>query len=214
MEETGELAKAFKYFQDASRNRDAEPEIFEGARIRYYALKNGDAWLEQEKKRLMTEKLEPVLQEYRNQFESLETEKNTQKAFTDSIAGIRDKQSSLKNSLEGNFRYLQNLLETKQKDVSNYNRYVELTTPGYTEYSQEVKATSQNPIIAYFAKFPGTFTIVLDVFIGFLIVFAVLLLIRKTRPAIDSILQRVSSQPSIIQSPILTPRTAVITRRV
>ena len=42
-----EIAKAFKYFQDAARNKDAQPEIFEGARIRYYSLKNGDAWLEQ-----------------------------------------------------------------------------------------------------------------------------------------------------------------------
>ena len=79
-----EVAKAFKYFQDAARNKDTQPDIFEGARIRYYTLKNGDGWLQQEKQRIQTEKMKPILEEYRRQYESLENEAQVQKGYTDS----------------------------------------------------------------------------------------------------------------------------------
>ena len=150
-----EVAKAFKYYQDAARNRDAEPEIFEGARIRYYTLKNGDAWLQQEKKRLQTEKLQPVLQEYRNQYQSLENETQKLKGYTDSISNIRDKQSKIKDNLSGNLQFFKNYLEDKKTNALNYDRYVEMTTPGFVEYSQGVNA---NPIVSYFAGFPSSFS--------------------------------------------------------
>lgn len=178
-------ADAFRYFQDAARNRDAEPEIYEGARIRYYTLKNGDAWLEQEKRRIQTEKLQPIVQKYKDQYDALENEMEVQKGYTDSIAAIRDKQSSLKSGMSGNLKFLQNLLQDKQIQLSNYNRYVELTTPGYVEYVEEVK-TSPLPIVSYFAGFPSSFNIILDVFIGFLIVFTLILILRKVRPGFMS----------------------------
>jgi hypothetical protein len=178
MDKEAEVAKAFRYFQDASRNRDAEPEIFEGARIRYYTLKNGEQWLEQEKKRLQSEKLEPIIQEYKNQYATLKNEAEVLQGYTDSIAQIRDKQSALKSGMSGNLKYLQNVLEDKKIQLSNYNRYVELTTPGIV---QEIKTASPLPIISYFAGFPASFNIILDVFIGFLIIFTVLLIIRKIR---------------------------------
>lgn len=178
-------ADAFRYFQDAARNRDAEPEIYEGARIRYYTLKNGDAWLEQEKRRIQTEKLQPIIQKYKDQYDALENEMEVQKGYTDSIAAIRDKQSSLKSGMSGNLKFLQNLLQDKQIQLSNYNRYVELTTPGYVEYVEEVK-TSPLPIVSYFAGFPSSFNIILDVFIGFLIVFTLILILRKVRPGFMS----------------------------
>ena len=218
MDREADIAKALKYYQDAARNRDAQPEIFEGARIRYYTLKNGEAWLEQEKKRLQTEKLEPVIQEYKNQYNSLENEAEVQKGYTDSIASIRDKQSSLKTGLSGNLTFLQNLLEDKKVKLSNYNRYVELTTPGYSEYVEEVK-TAHLPIISYFAGFPSSFNIILDVFIGFLILFALLLILRKVRPATSSFFTPVSmfqpTSPTItISTPSFLPtRTATITSR-
>ena len=179
-----EVAKAFKYFQDAARNKDTQPDIFEGARIRYYTLKNGDGWLQQEKQRIQTEKMKPILEEYRRQYESLENEAQVQKGYTDSIAVIRDKQSSLKSGMMGNLKFLQNLLEEKQKDLSNYNRYVEMTTPGYVEYKEQVKQVS--PLISYFAGFPSSFNIILDVFIGFLVLFALILILRKVRPSLTT----------------------------
>jgi translation initiation factor 2 beta subunit (eIF-2beta)/eIF-5 len=186
-----EVAKAFKYYQDAARNRDAEPEIFEGARIRYYTLKNGDAWLQQEKKRLQTEKLQPVLQEYKNQYQSLENEAQNLKGYTDSIANIRDKQSKLKDNLSGNLQFFKNYLEDKKTNALNYDRYVEITTPGLVEYSRGVNA---NPIVSYFAAFPSSFSIILDVFIGFLVLFLLVLVIRKVRPTAVSSLSSSSSE--------------------
>jgi hypothetical protein len=206
MDREAEIAKAFKYFQDAARNRDLQPEIFEGARIRYYSLKNGDAWLEQEKKRLQTEKLQPVIQEYKNQYDSLDSEAEVQKGYTDSIASIRDKQSALNTGISGNLTFLQNLLQDKQTKLSNYNRYVELTTPGYSEYVEEIKS-SPLPIVSYFAGFPSSFNIILDVFIGFLILFALLLILRKVRPATTSFFSSfipTSSRPTSSASPTIT----------
>jgi hypothetical protein len=189
-----EIAKAFKYFQDAARNRDAEPEIFEGARIRYYALKNGDAWLEQEKKRLQSESLQPVIEEYKRQYESLENEASVQRGFTDSIAAIRDKQSALKSGVSGNLSFFQRYLEDKQTQLSNYNRYVELTTPGYATYTDSISAS---PIVRYFAGFPASFHTILDVFIGFLILLTLLIILRKLPFFNQSSSYSFNSSPSI-----------------
>ncbi|NCA20905.1 MAG: hypothetical protein EBS86_07190 [Crocinitomicaceae bacterium] len=221
-----ELQKAFEYYQSAAKNRDNDPNTYEGARIRYYALKNGEGWLQQEKARIESEKIDPALQKYRDMYEQLENEANVQKAYTDSISSIRDHQSSIKHEATKNTSFLQKLLEDKQTKLSAYNRYIELTSPKSIEPEVQQQA---NPVVQYFSKFPSSFTIILDVFIAFLVLFTIILVIRKTSLAylatsafwkniITSITTQSQAPSIVIQSPMLSPvsgrsRTTTITPR-
>jgi len=181
-----ELQTAFAFYESAARNRDKEPAIFEGARIRYFALKNGDAWLQQEKKRVQSETLEPEIDKYRQQYEMLKSETDVQKGYTDSIATVRDKQAALKSSMSGNIDFLGNLLDEKEAKLSAYNRYIELTAPAAVQTSEQVKSEAI-PLISYFSGFPASFLTVLDVILAIFILLFVALAYYKGRDTFNSI---------------------------
>lgn len=179
-----EMQKAFETFQRASQRRDDDPEAFQAARFRYYGMKNGPEWMAQEKKRINAEKMDPILDKYRSQIQDLDAQSEVQKGYTDSIATIRDKQSSLKQGIAGNVDFLKDLLMDKEQKVSVYNRFIDLTSP-----SSPVAAsiTSANPLASYFAVFPSSFLTVLDVFLAVVILFILILLLTKSNTALASV---------------------------
>jgi hypothetical protein len=179
-----EISIAQEFYLNALRNKDKEPEIFEGARIRYMALKEGPGWLEMEKKKVQAEKLEPEVNKYRQQYEMLKGEADVQKGYTDSIANIRNRQSALRESAGGTIDYLGNLLEEKEAKLSAYNRYIELTTPAPVSTAQQI-VSEQIPLVSYFAGFPASFLTVLDVILAILILFVLYLAYYKGRDAIN-----------------------------
>lgn len=172
------IQEAFKTFENAARKRDDDPEGFEQARFLYFSLKNGPEWAEQEKKKISDKKMEPILNEYRMQFQNLETEAQTQKGYTDSIAAIRDKQSSLKQGMKGTFDYLRGILDEKKDKISIYDRYIQLTNPTNTRPPLDSNE-NPNPLIAYLSRFPRSFATILDVFIAVVILLILILALRK-----------------------------------
>jgi len=178
-----EMQKAFETFQRASQRRDDDPEAFQAARFRYYAIKNGPEWMEQEKKRINAEKLDPVLNKYRSQIQDLDAQAEVQKGYTDSIATIRDKQSSLKQGIAGNVDFLKDLLMDKEQKVSVYNRFIDLTSPSSPTAAS---ISSANPLASYFAVFPSSFLTVLDVVLAVVILFILILLLTKSNVAFAS----------------------------
>jgi hypothetical protein len=180
-----EVQKAYEFYTSALRNKDKEPEIYEGARVRYFALTKGDGWLQQEKKKVQAEKLDPEIDKYRQQYTMLKGEADVQKGYTDSIANIRDKQSALKESASGNIDFLGNLLEEKEAKLSAYNRYIELTTPAPVATTQQIDSEPL-PLVSYFAGFPASFMTVLDVILAILILFFVYLVYYKGRDVINA----------------------------
>lgn len=172
-----QLQSAYESFQRASQNKDADPDMFEQTRFRYYSLKNGPAWADQERKVINDKKMGPILDSYRQQFDDLDNQSAVQKGYTDSIATIRNKQSSLTEGVSGNIDFLANLLSEKQEKVEMYNRYIELTDP---TTSAPIVQTASSPVIAYFASFPPSFATILDVFIAFIVLFLLILVLRKS----------------------------------
>lgn len=57
-------------------------EAYEKARIAYFTLLNGQGWLNTEKQRIATEVVEPILKQYRTNYDSLKSEKKSQAVFT------------------------------------------------------------------------------------------------------------------------------------
>lgn len=179
-----EMQSAFQTFQRASQTRDTDPDAFQAARFRYYGLKNGPDWMAQESKRLNAEKLDPVLDKYRSQYQDLDAQSEVQKGYTESIAVIRDKQSSLKEGVSGNLNFLRDLLTDKQEKVSLYNRFIDLTSPSSTTIAS---ITPANPFVAYFSLFPPSFLIVLDVLLAILILIILVVVVGKSSGIIQSV---------------------------
>ena len=176
-----EIQSAFETFQRASQNRDNDPDAFQAARFRYYGLKNGPEWMEQEKRRINAQKMEPVLDKYRSQYQDLEAQGEVQKGYTDSIATIRDKQSSLKQGIMGNVDFLGNLLSDKERKISAYNRLVDLTNP------KNSPNVIPNPIAAYFALYPPSVLIFLDILLAVMILVVVVIVVSKNSGAFSFI---------------------------
>jgi hypothetical protein len=180
IEKERRIQEAYTTFERAARTRDDDPEGYEQAKFQYYSLKNGPDWAAQEKKRISDKKMDPVLTAYRKQYQDLEKEHSLRRDFTNSIATIRDKQASMKSSLQKTFSFFNGILDEKKDKMSVYDRYLELTNPDYRKLpigSNE----SPDPAVAYFSKYPSSFKIVLDVFIALLILAIVILAALKGR---------------------------------
>jgi hypothetical protein len=170
------VQSAYESYQRASQNAEEDPETFEQTRFRYMSLKNGPAWAAQERKNIADKKMAPILDAYRHQYNDLDNQAAVQSAYTDSIATIRNKQSSLKDSVSGNIDFLGNLLSEKLQKIGAFNRYIELADPK----SAPVSPATDNPLILYFASFPPSFATILDVFIAILILIMLVVLVRKS----------------------------------
>jgi len=178
-----EVQKAHEFYLAAAANRDDDPDTYEGARIRYFTLKNGPGWLAQEKTRIADTKLQPAIDRYRQEFQTLESQAAVQNHLVDSIATVRDKQSAVVDGASSNFEFLNNFLEEKKAKMSAYDRFVELTTP--TAYVRDEKTGPGSslalPIATYFASFPASFNIILDVIIAIVGLFLLVIAISKSR---------------------------------
>jgi hypothetical protein len=203
IEKQKELQSAYESYQRASQNADADPDMFEQTRFRYYSLKNGEQWAKQERKQILDKKMGPVLDSYRQQFNDLDNQGTVQSAYTDSIATIRNKQSSLKDGVSGAIDYLGNLLSEKQDKIGAYNRYIQLTTPS----TSSPVVQSSNPVITYFSSFPPSFATVLDVFIAILILLLLVIVFRKSGVAFRGFGYPFTARP-VASTPISTPAAA------
>jgi hypothetical protein len=170
------LQSAQASYNRAVQNPDVDPDTLEQLRFRYYSMKNGPTWADQERKVIEDKKMNPVLDAYRQQYDDLDNQASVQSAYTDSIATIRNKQSSLKDSVMGNIDFLGNLLSEKLQKIGAYNRYIQLTDPT----TATPVSVTDNPMVAYFASFPPSFATILDVFIAILILMMLIIILRKS----------------------------------
>jgi hypothetical protein len=184
-QEEARKQRAFKAFQDAARNKDKDPETFEAARMRYYFLTKGPAWFKQEKKRISSEKIDPIIADYRDIYTSLQAEEEIQRGYTDSIEAIKNKQEKIKDSTLKQTSFFDRLLDTEMMKKSAYDRYIELTSPS----SVGVAGPTPNVprIVQYFSSFPSTFKIILDVILGILILAILYIALIKTKIGVHSL---------------------------
>jgi len=205
-------ALAFKSFQDASRTKDEDPAKFEAAKMRYYSLKNGPSWVEQEKKRISGTKIDPIIAQFRDMYSSLTSEQSVQKAYTDSVSTIRDQQQSLTDNAGKHVSYFGKLIDEEKQKKSAFNRLVELTSQ--TSPAASPMPSNIPPIVKYFSAYPSSFSIVLDVILAVLILFILYLGLRKSslsRTGHNALWANIfSSSASIPFSPRITPFSPTI----
>jgi hypothetical protein len=205
-QEEARKQRAFKAFQDAARNKEKDPETFEAARMRYYFLTKGPAWFKQEKKRISSEKIDPILADYRDMYTTLQAEEEIQRGYTDSIEVIKNKQETIKDSTVKQTSFFDKLLDTEKMKKSAYDRYIELTSPSAVGVAGSTPDVPS--IVQYFASFPSTFKIILDVVLGIIILAILYLGLMKAKIGTNSLFnaRKASQLPSsgitIINSPV------------
>lgn len=158
-----EIAKAYKEFMSASSTRDKDPDGFSSARMRFYGLKNGEDWTNQEKSRIISQKINPAIREYQKIYEELEKQIDIHKAYTDSAEIIRDQQSNIKSNYNKGASYFGKLLKQEEAQKSIYDRYIELTSPQKVNTSSAIQQTNIPFMVKIFMNYPPEFVTLLTI---------------------------------------------------
>jgi hypothetical protein len=94
---TRQVADAFAELQLAENARDASPQAYQDARIRYYTLSLGDTWVAQERQRVLNAEVLPSVVPYVQTINSI-TERQAQQATTKTaVDAVKSKLITLKD---------------------------------------------------------------------------------------------------------------------
>lgn len=97
-------------------------EAYEKARIAYYTLLNGQGWLNTEKQRIATQVVEPVLKQYKTNYDALKGEKKSQAVFTN----LSDMLKSQEESDQSTNAFLKKEIVSEKDKADVLNRLNEL----------------------------------------------------------------------------------------
>ena len=174
------------------------------------AQQSAERALQQEKERISENKLEPTIDKYRQQFKTLSSQATAERGLVDSIASVRDTQADLVSNTSDRFDYLDTVLKEKEAKMSAYDRFVQLTTPAaYVNQAKTGQGSESAPFVTYFASFPPSFGIILNVVIGILGLFLLITILGKTS-ALFAGLSNFQRNLYARASMALTPSTPVV----
>jgi hypothetical protein len=104
-------------------DKKKNPTEYENARIAYYTLLNGQGWLQAEKQRIAKQDVEPVLSNYRTQYDALKGEKKSQSMFTQLMNHLKSQDD------DSDFLNKQMNLEKDKADVLDRMNELNAGTP-------------------------------------------------------------------------------------
>lgn len=102
---------------------EQDPAGYEKARIAYFTLLNGPGWLAQEKNRIASEEVEPVLESYQKQYDALKGEQQSQTIFKNLADALKSQENA---DAQGN-AYLQKQLMLEKDKAQTADRLNQLT---------------------------------------------------------------------------------------
>lgn len=97
-----QLEEARTSLLSAEDGRDVNPAGYQQARTRYYTLLNGDSWLNTERQRISAAVVEPAVQNYRTQAQTLLTRLESQNQYSDIVRNTSESVLKAKD----NFKYV------------------------------------------------------------------------------------------------------------
>jgi hypothetical protein len=122
-----DLALLKSALDTATENQDQDPAGYEKARIAYYTLLNGQGWLNTEKQRIATDEVQPALNKYRTQYNSLKGEKQSQSIFTNLSNALIAQEGA--DTVDNSFLKKQLAIERDRVDVINRMNDLLIGTP-------------------------------------------------------------------------------------
>lgn len=109
-------------FDEKTITKSTDPEGYEQSRIAYMTELNGQGWLAGEKQRIATEEISPVVNEYQQQFRSLQGEVKQQGVFVNLMNMLKADEQQDAQTLGG----LTTKLQSEQTKAETLNRLNEL----------------------------------------------------------------------------------------
>lgn len=109
-------------FDEKSTTRDTDPEGYEQARIAYFTELNGQGWLAQEKQRIASEEISPIITGYRTQYDNLKGEVKNQGVFVNLMSMLKADEQQDEQELGG----LNKKLQSEKDKADTLNRLNEL----------------------------------------------------------------------------------------
>jgi nitrogen fixation/metabolism regulation signal transduction histidine kinase len=129
IEKTKLLQDMFKELQAKENVRDQAPEAYQKARTDYYTLLKGDAWLDEEKKRIADSEAGPKANQYKTTNDLITERINQQQQTYDIIKGVKDKMLSMKDDFQYTTR-------TFNKQIEELKSQINIERQKYTEEKQ------------------------------------------------------------------------------
>ena len=93
------IDNAFVKLQKAENARHEAPQAYQGARIEYYMLTQGEKWLEEEKQRIAKAEVDPVAAKFKTEFENKSLLVEQQGKTIDVVNGLKDRVLSIRDEL-------------------------------------------------------------------------------------------------------------------
>jgi hypothetical protein len=109
-------------FDEKTATKSTDPEGYEQARITYMTELNGPGWLAEEKQRIASDEIAPVVSGYRQQFQSLQGEVKHQGVFVNLMSMLKADEQQDQETLGG----LTKKLQSDQDKAETLNRLNEL----------------------------------------------------------------------------------------
>lgn len=173
------LASAQKAYQIALANKDSDPTTYQLMRYKYFSLKEGPTWAQQEKARIAKQDIDPVVEKLRDSYREVNGQFEAQRQLVDMVDTVQRQQEAMRKESEGQVKLLQDDIEEKKAKIGVYNRSVDLASEGGT--TTEGGTSTLDPLIKYFGEYPSNFQTILDVAIGIIIFLMVIILLQRSR---------------------------------
>lgn len=91
---------------------------YQAARVTYYTLTKGDAWIQEEKERVANTDAQPVVNTLASQYRNLVERKNQQTRTIDVINGLKDKVLSVKDDLTFSVNTFQRQIDAVKNQIN------------------------------------------------------------------------------------------------
>ncbi len=95
-----QLFDAFNELQLAENARDKSPDAYQQARVRYYTLRDGSNWVDEETKRILNAEALPKVAQFLSTYQDLNSRVQQQQKTTDVVNGVKDKLISMKDDFK------------------------------------------------------------------------------------------------------------------
>lgn len=126
--------------------QNTDPEGYEQARIAYYTALNGQGWLTEEQNRIAKDEVEPIVANYTNQFNSLNTQISTNKVFSNLASSIQNDQKED----EEDVRFLKKQFQKEKDQADVLNRLTTLANAPHQSNSLSILVDIAIVILALF----------------------------------------------------------------
>lgn len=185
-----DLQVAQAAFQAASLRKDTDPLTYEYTRYNYYSKLYGPDWANQEKARIASSQLDPIVQKYRNQYNSIEAEYSGQKDISDAVKTLNQQQTQVKSTIEKQLEYIGDSIDEKQNKINVFKRYIELEGGHHRPSTSSSRATDK--LADYFGQFPESFFVAISVLNALLLFLLGLIYYKKIVASITEFTNRLS----------------------